>query len=121
MRTPRTGLALGALLAVSALWFGCSNAAQQIVKERAIYRRERMVNLRLDAYVLSKFLPLAVVCSAQCLIMLVMCVVSPAHLAGVPMTALVAVGLARAPARKFWLGTGVALLGSLAVAVAVAF
>ena len=37
------------LLVVSALWFGCSGAAQQIVKERAIYRRERLVNLRLDA------------------------------------------------------------------------
>src|SRR5205085_7412024 len=36
----------------------------------AIYRRERMVNLRLDCYVLSKFLPLAVLSSLQCLLML---------------------------------------------------
>ena len=35
------------LLVVSALWFGCGNAAQQVVKERTVYRRERMVNLRL--------------------------------------------------------------------------
>ena len=32
------------LLVISAMWFGCSGAAQQIVKERPIYRRERMVS-----------------------------------------------------------------------------
>ena len=58
------------LLVISALWFGCSNAAQQIVKERAIYRRERMVNLRLDAYLLSKFVPLVVVGAIQSVLML---------------------------------------------------
>jgi ABC transport system ATP-binding/permease protein len=58
------------LVAIAALWFGCSMGAQQIVRERAIYRRERMVNLRLDCYVLSKFLPLAVLSSLQCLLML---------------------------------------------------
>jgi energy-coupling factor transporter ATP-binding protein EcfA2 len=58
------------LLVVSGIWFGCSNAAQQIVKERTIYRRERMVNLRLDCYILSKFLPLAAICAIQCGLML---------------------------------------------------
>ncbi len=58
------------LLVVAALWFGCSTAAQQIVKERSIYRRERMVNLRLDCYVLSKFPLLALISVAQCLLML---------------------------------------------------
>ena len=58
------------LLVIAALWFGCSTAAQQIVKERSIYRRERMVNLRLDAYVLSKFPLLALISVAQCLLML---------------------------------------------------
>lgn len=58
------------LLVISAIWFGCSSAAQQIVKERTVYRRERMVNLRLDSYLLSKFLPLSVLSSIQCLIMM---------------------------------------------------
>ena len=38
------------------LWFGCSNAAQEIVREVAIYRRERMVGLGRHSYLLSKFL-----------------------------------------------------------------
>jgi ABC-type multidrug transport system ATPase subunit len=58
------------LLIISALWFGCSNAAQQLVKERPIYRRERMVNLRLDTYLMSKFLPLAVIGAVQAGLML---------------------------------------------------
>ncbi len=41
---------------VSALWFGCSNAPQEIVKELPIYRRERLVGLRRTSYLLSKFL-----------------------------------------------------------------
>jgi ABC-type multidrug transport system ATPase subunit/pSer/pThr/pTyr-binding forkhead associated (FHA) protein len=61
---------IGFLLVIAALWFGCSVAAQQIVKERPVYRRERMVNLRVDAYVLSKFFPLAAVSTAQCALML---------------------------------------------------
>lgn len=58
------------LLVVSALWFGCSGAAQQIVKERAIYRRERMVNLRLDAYLFSKLFPLMLLTAVQVVFML---------------------------------------------------
>jgi hypothetical protein len=38
--------AVGDVLRVSAtLWFGCSNAAQEIVKEIAIYRRERLIGV----------------------------------------------------------------------------
>ena len=33
------------LLAVSSFWFGCNNAAKEIVKERTIYTRERDFNL----------------------------------------------------------------------------
>jgi len=47
------------LLAIVATWFGTSNAAREVVKELAIYRRERMINLRLAPYVFSK---LAVLC-----------------------------------------------------------
>ncbi len=41
-------------LVVAAVWFGTSNAAREIVSERAIYLRERMVNLGLVNYVLSQ-------------------------------------------------------------------
>ncbi len=58
------------LLVISALWFGCSSAAQQIVKERPICRRERMVNLRLDAYLISKMLPLMLLTTVQVVLML---------------------------------------------------
>ena len=48
-----------------AVWFGTSNAAREIVSERAIYLRERMVNLGLINYVMSKYLLLAAVCVAE--------------------------------------------------------
>jgi len=41
---------------ISALWFGCGNAAQEIVKELPMYRRERLVGLGRDSYLLAKFL-----------------------------------------------------------------
>ncbi|HEY4102340.1 MAG TPA: FHA domain-containing protein, partial [Polyangiaceae bacterium] len=55
---------------VSAVWFGTSNAAREIVSERAIYMRERMVNLGLFNYVFSKFLLLSLFCVIQCTILL---------------------------------------------------
>ncbi len=58
------------LLVVSALWFGCAGAAQQLVRERSIYRRERTVNLRLDTYLMSKFCLLALIGAVQCALML---------------------------------------------------
>ncbi|HEY4013455.1 MAG TPA: FHA domain-containing protein [Polyangiaceae bacterium] len=55
---------------VSCVWFGTSNAAREIVTERAIYLRERMVNLRLLNYVLSKYLLLGFFCIVQCSMLL---------------------------------------------------
>jgi ABC-type multidrug transport system ATPase subunit len=55
---------------VSCVWFGTSNAAREIVTERAVYLRERMVNLGLLNYVFSKFVILAGVCVIQCLCLL---------------------------------------------------
>jgi len=57
-------------LVVSAVWFGTSNAAREIVSERAIYMRERMVNLGLVNYVLSKYIMLAGFCVIQCTMLL---------------------------------------------------
>lgn len=58
------------LLVASAIWFGCSNSARAIVAEQAIYRRERMVNLTIGAYALSKVSVLGVICALQCLMLL---------------------------------------------------
>jgi ABC-type multidrug transport system ATPase subunit/pSer/pThr/pTyr-binding forkhead associated (FHA) protein len=57
-------------LVVSAIWFGTSNAAREIVSERAIYLRERMVNLGLFNYVMSKYIMLAFFCVLQCAMLL---------------------------------------------------
>ncbi len=55
---------------VAAVWFGTSNAAREIVSERAIYVRERMVNLGLFNYVISKFVLLSLVTVVQCTVLL---------------------------------------------------
>ncbi len=57
------------LTSLSALWFGCSNAVREIVGEWTIYRRERMVNLRIPAYILSKLLIGMGLCCVQCAIL----------------------------------------------------
>ena len=58
------------LMAIAALWFGTSNAAREIVSEQAIYRRERMVNLSIFNYVMSKFAFLTLMCTVQCAVLL---------------------------------------------------
>jgi len=55
---------------VSCVWFGTSNAAREIVTERAIYLRERMVNLSLFNYVMSKYVILSLVAMFQCAMLL---------------------------------------------------
>ncbi len=57
-------------LVVAAVWFGTSNAAREIVSERSIYLRERMVNLGLVNYVFSKYVLLAGFCVIQCTVLL---------------------------------------------------
>ena len=58
------------MLVISAIWFGCLNAAREIVKELPIYARERSVNLRVGPYVASKLVPLAALCAVQCVALL---------------------------------------------------
>ncbi len=57
------------ILALVALWFGTSVAAREVIRERAVYNRERMVNLRLLPYVGSKLFVLTVIVSFQCLLL----------------------------------------------------
>jgi len=59
------------LLALVAVWFGCSNAGRELVKERPIYLRERMVNLRILPYLASKIVVLGALALAQCVLFLV--------------------------------------------------
>lgn len=59
------------LIVVAAIWFGCNNAARDIVGEWTVYRRERMVTLKLSSYVFSKVAVLFVLCVVQCLSLLV--------------------------------------------------
>ncbi len=54
------------LMVVAAIWFGCNNAARDIVGEWTIYKRERMVTLKLVPYVFSKFAVLLALCIFQC-------------------------------------------------------
>jgi hypothetical protein len=53
------------IVTIAVLWFGCNNAAKEIVKEEAVYGRERAVNLKIGPYLLSKFLVQALICAVQ--------------------------------------------------------
>src|SRR3989454_696472 len=57
------------VLALVSIWFGTSVASREIIRERAVYTRERMVNLRLLPYVSSKLFVLALIVSFQCLLL----------------------------------------------------
>jgi protein-S-isoprenylcysteine O-methyltransferase Ste14 len=69
---PRYTYMLLFLVVIIVLWFGCNNAAKEIVKEEAIYNRERAVNLGILPYLASKFLVLCFLSAVQVfLVMLV--------------------------------------------------
>jgi hypothetical protein len=57
-------------LALSAMWFGTNNAAKEITKEAEVYRRERMVNLRIGPYLFSKVVVLGALALLQCALLL---------------------------------------------------
>jgi ABC-type multidrug transport system ATPase subunit len=58
------------LLGISAFWFGCNNAAKDIVKERSLFEKERNAGLDAMGYLMSKFLLLALFTAAQSLLLL---------------------------------------------------
>lgn len=47
------------VLCLAAVWFGCINACREIVKERAVFERERLFGVRPRDYVVSKVWVLA--------------------------------------------------------------
>jgi ABC transport system ATP-binding/permease protein len=57
------------ILALVSLWFGTSVSAREIIRERAVYKRERMVNLRLLPYVGSKIFVLLLIVGLQCILL----------------------------------------------------
>jgi ABC-type multidrug transport system ATPase subunit/pSer/pThr/pTyr-binding forkhead associated (FHA) protein len=54
---------------IATLWFGCSNGAQEIVKEVPIYRRERLIGVGTHSYLLSKFGALTLITVLQSLLL----------------------------------------------------
>jgi ABC-type multidrug transport system ATPase subunit len=61
----KNSLILVFLLQISCFWFGCNNAAKEIVKERVIYSRERDFNLNISSYYVSKFVLLTLLTVLQ--------------------------------------------------------
>ena len=59
------------MIALVAVWFGTSVSSREIIRERAIYKRERMVNLGLLPYIFSKLFVLGSIVGFQCLLLFV--------------------------------------------------
>ncbi len=82
---------------ISTLWFGCGNAAQEIVKELPMFRRERLIGLGRHEYLLSKFLTLSRITVVQSLLLygvMQLCASGIGGSAGWQIGALVATSLA---------------------------
>ncbi len=71
MPDPRYTFMLLNIVCITVVWFGCNNAAKEIVKEEAVYGRERAVNLGILPYLGSKFLVLGGVSALQVLQLMV--------------------------------------------------
>ncbi len=75
------------MLALVAVWFGTSVAAREIIRERAVFTRERMVNLGLWPYIGSKLFVLSLIVGVQCIMLfgtLKALDVLPGYLGGIP-------------------------------------
>ena len=59
------------VVALVAFWFGISVSAREIVRERAVYKRERMFNLGVVPYLFSKLSVLGIVVAIQCVMLFV--------------------------------------------------
>jgi len=57
------------VLSCAAFWIGMFNSLQEICEERIILKREYMAGLRLDAYILSKLLKMAIICAVLSVIL----------------------------------------------------
>ncbi len=59
------------VLAIVSVWFGISVSSREIIRERPVYQRERMVNLGLLPYLGSKLLVLGIIVGIQCLMLFI--------------------------------------------------
>ena len=57
------------ILAIVSIWFGTAVAAREIIRERPVYRRERMFNLGIIPYLASKLFVLGLIVSLQCFLL----------------------------------------------------
>lgn len=69
-RMPNACWSVMFILAVTVFWFGCNNAAKEIVREEAIYARERAAGIAILPYLGSKFLVLSVISAVQAFVLL---------------------------------------------------
>lgn len=94
------------LCALLPVWFGTSVAAREIVRERGIFRRERMVNLGIAPYISSKILVLLAVVLLQCALYFI------------PLKLLSVIGLLKMPGAFFGVPQLLAMFAAGAVGIA---
>jgi ABC transport system ATP-binding/permease protein len=86
---------------IATFWFGCSNSAQEIVKETPIFRRERLVGLSRTSYLASKFIWMGTLTSLQSLVLYACTLITlrvplsaaPAEIVGLLLLAFAATGI----------------------------
>jgi ABC-type multidrug transport system ATPase subunit/pSer/pThr/pTyr-binding forkhead associated (FHA) protein len=59
------------ILAIVSIWFGTSVSSREIIRERPVFQRERMVNLGLLPYLGSKLFVLGIIVAIQCLMLFI--------------------------------------------------
>ncbi len=59
------------VISLVAFWFGTSVSAREIVRERPVFKRERMVNLGILPYLASKLFVLGIIVGLQCIFLFV--------------------------------------------------
>lgn len=95
------------VLTIVSIWFGISVSAREIVRERKILQRERMVNLGVLPYVVSKLIVLLSIVGLQCVLFFV------------PLKLLDVAGLISMPGEYFGLPQLFAMLLTSAVGVGI--
>lgn len=66
----RAGMKISvALMVFTSIWLGTSNAAREIIKELPIYKRERLIKVRIAPYLFSKMAVQSLICLVQTVIL----------------------------------------------------
>ena len=99
------------LLVTVALWFGCLASAREIVKERAVMRRELAVGVRIPSYLASKGVVLGALTGVQTLTLAVIVLtLRPLHDSETALLSVLGILILTA-----WAGVGMGLLVSVSV------